>query len=512
MNRNVIDVLYGSDLERLTTSGFFAGTLERAVTADDIRNDVRAKQRLLDDAEVQPGAAVAILTEPASSFVVSFLAALSRGLIAVPLDIQQSDGELTRRVGLVGAEQLMADDSVSERLAWTTAAGLPVLGGQPAATRPAQAPAYPSDSAMVLFTSGSTGPSKAAMITHEGLIHNSLATTEWQRCTPNDVIAGTISLFHCFAILHTVLAPLVTGAAVVALAPFSPGKTIAAAQRHPLTMLPGTPAMFELLLRHPAVSEVDWHSLRCGFSGGAALVLKRRRGSWTRRRTAAQWLRHHRGDLVRRRSADRAARPGALHHESRPPECSVACANPTRDHDPALEIRGQSLMAGTSGPHRNEGGDHRRRLAATGDKVRISPDGELFYVGRSRTSSTEAARRSILSKSRLHSPTPPGFVTWSPFGVPDQILGERVAAIVESAAEDFDEAQLRDPHPTGSWQGTNVRIGTSASIRYRARRRASSASPRHGKWLRGSLLLSSIAQPNLDHDAAAAVPAVGPVR
>ena len=92
MNRNVIDVLYGW-ISSLTTSGLFAGTLERAVTADDIRNDVRAKQRLLDDAEVQPGAAVAILTEPASWFVVSFLAALSRGLIAVPLDIRQSDGD-----------------------------------------------------------------------------------------------------------------------------------------------------------------------------------------------------------------------------------------------------------------------------------------------------------------------------------------------------------------------------------------------------------------------------------
>ena len=101
-----------------------------------------------------------------------------------------------------------------------------ITGSRWAAGRDTASPdtAYPSDSAMVLFTSGSTRAVEGRDITHEGLIHNSLATTEWQRCTPNDVIAGTISLFHCFAILHTVLAPLVTGAAVVALAPFSPGR------------------------------------------------------------------------------------------------------------------------------------------------------------------------------------------------------------------------------------------------------------------------------------------------
>ncbi len=447
MNRNVIDVLYGSDLERLTTSGFFAGTLERAVTADDIRNDVRAKQRLLDDAEVQPGAAVAILTEPASSFVVSFLAALSRGLIAVPLDIQQSDGELTRRVGLVGAEQLMADDSVSERLAWTTAAGLPVLGGQPAETRPAQAPAYPSDSAMVLFTSGSTGPSKAAMITHEGLIHNSLATTEWQRCTPNDVIAGTISLFHCFAILHTVLAPLVTGAAVVALAPFSPGKTIAAAQRHPLTMLPGTPAMFELLLRHPAVSEVDWHSLRCGFSGGAVL----------RPETQARFLDATGAPLLNGYGITEAtsfvAAPPIEQRDQAPYSMGRAVRGvfcrvrePSQDDGSGeLEIGGESVMAGyLSDPTATKAVITEDGWLRTGDKVRISPDGELFYVGRI---------KNVINRGgeKIHPEQIEAALTDASWvrhvvavGVPDQILGERVAAIVESAAEDFDEAQLRD--------------------------------------------------------------------
>ena len=447
MSPNAVDVLFGSDLGRLTTSGFVDSALDRTLDAADIRGDVRATQRLLDRAlKLAPGAVVAIPSEPASSFVVSFLAVLGRRLIAVPLDAQQSHGELTRRVELVGAQALLQGHVAPGGFAWATAAGLPILTADATAVAGPPSRDYPPDAAMVLFTSGSTGASKAAVITHAGLISNALATAEWQTATPTDVIAGTISLFHCFAILHTVLAPLLSGAAVVAMAPFSPTKTVAAARQHALSLLPGTPAMFEILLRHPTVSRADWRALRCGFSGGAAL----------RPETQARFLDVFGAPLLNGYGITEATSfvtapaiggsdqlPYSIGRPVRGVSCRVGHPN-AEDGSGELEIGGDSVMAGyLADPAATRAVITGDGWLRTGDQVRISSSGELFYVGRLKN----VINRGGEKIHPEHIEAALADAKWVrhlvAVGVPDRILGERIAVVIESASEQFNEAELR---------------------------------------------------------------------
>jgi acyl-CoA synthetase (AMP-forming)/AMP-acid ligase II len=300
---------------------------------------------------------------------------------------------------------------------------------------------------MVLFTSGSTGPSKAAVITHRGLARNALATAEWQGCTTADVIAGTISMFHCFAILHTVLGPFLSGAGVVAQVPFSPSRTIQAAADFPPTIIPGTPAMFELLLEQATVSELDWRALRFGCSGGSPL----------RPETQARFMEVTGAPLLNGYGMTEAtsfiASPPIAERNQAPhsmgyPVSGVSCRIAGGSGEAGtgeLEVGGVSVMAGyLSDP------DATREVLTpdgwlrTGDRVRISNDGELFYVGRI---------KNIINRGgeKIHPELVEGALAGPQWlrnvvavGVPDHILGERVAVVVEASDDNFDESELRD--------------------------------------------------------------------
>ena len=441
-----MQALYGAELDRLATAGYVDLTRGLTLTVDDLRSAIRETEQLIANSGLSPGEVVAVWTEPPSAFLVNFLAALASGLIVVPLDAHQSHLELTRRVLVVGARALLADDDQRHGLTWTSAAGLPVLPEQPDKVRARPRPDYPPDAAMVLFTSGSTGPSKPAVITHTGLIQNALATAEWQCCAPTDTIGGTISLFHCFAILHTVLAPFLAGAAVIAMAPFSPTKTIDAARRYRLTILPGTPAMFEMLLRHDGFSQVDWSTLRCGCSGGSLL----------RPETQARFLRSTGAPLLNGYGITEATSfvsSPPIGERNQPPyslgrpisgvSCRVAEGSGEADAG-ELEVGGAAVMAGyLADPIATEAVITSDGWLRTGDRVRIAADGEIFYVGRIKNVINRGGEKIHPELVEAAVGAPYWVRHLVAVGVPDPILGERIAVLVEAAEGDFNEIELR---------------------------------------------------------------------
>jgi long-chain acyl-CoA synthetase len=441
---NAVHGLFGPELERLETAGFVDWELGAVLTAPELRSRVADRRRVLAGAGLEREDAVAIWSEPASEFVVNFLSALASGLIAVPMDAHQSAAELKRRAKLAQVRALLIDPSHHAGAGWAADPDLPAIPGS-SVHGTGEPATYPPEAAMVLFTSGSTGPSKAAVITHPGLYQNALATAHWQRCDGDDVIAGTISLFHCFAILHTVLAPLLAGAGVVAMAPFSPTKTIAAAKAHPLSILPGTPAMFEMLLAHQEFAPQDWQALRCGVSGGSLL----------RPDTQARFLAATGAPLlngygiteatsfVAAPQIDAKAQPP---HSMGHPVQGVQCRVPDQDAQDGgeLEVGGDAVMACYLGdPAATAAVITADGWLRTGDKVRMAPDGELFYVGRIKNVINRGGEKihpeSV--ESALAGPA------WAKHivavGIPDRVLGERVAVVVEAHETDFDERELR---------------------------------------------------------------------
>jgi len=127
----------------------------------------------------------------------------------------------------------------------------------------------PGDAAMILYTSGTTGAPKGAMLTHSNVCRNAITTGEVMGVRPKDRYFVPLPLFHVFGLVLGCLTPLAFGASVVLEALFDPERAIETMERHRCTMNFGVPAMFIMELEEIRKGERDLSSLRSGIMGGA---------------------------------------------------------------------------------------------------------------------------------------------------------------------------------------------------------------------------------------------------
>jgi fatty-acyl-CoA synthase len=126
------------------------------------------------------------------------------------------------------------------------------------------------DAVSIQFTSGTTGPPKAATLSHYNLVNAAFFGAERLRITEVDRICVPVPLFHSFGMVGGNLLALTHGAAVVyPSATFDPGATLAAIEAERCTALYGVPAMFAVELRHRDFARFDLDSLRTGIVAGA---------------------------------------------------------------------------------------------------------------------------------------------------------------------------------------------------------------------------------------------------
>ncbi len=134
------------------------------------------------------------------------------------------------------------------------------------------------DTAVILYTSGTTGRPKGAELTHDNLRSNVSAAVGLFDLGVGDVIFGGLPLFHSFGQTCTMNAAICCGATVTLLPRFDPGKALEILQRDRCTIFEGVPTMFGALLNHPDRTDYDVSSLRCCASGGASLPVEVLRG------------------------------------------------------------------------------------------------------------------------------------------------------------------------------------------------------------------------------------------
>lgn len=124
-----------------------------------------------------------------------------------------------------------------------------------------------------LYTSGTTGKQKAAMLTHKNLVANSEQCVIGLHARPDDIYMCVLPMFHVFAFTACILMPLLSGATISILESFQPKEVIETLLKDEITVFMGVPSMYVVLLE-AGKKNITFPKLRLAVSGGAALPVE----------------------------------------------------------------------------------------------------------------------------------------------------------------------------------------------------------------------------------------------
>src|SRR4029077_19442032 len=135
------------------------------------------------------------------------------------------------------------------------------------------------DTAVILYTSGTTGKPKGAELTHANLHRNAdVSSRTTSEIAAGDVVFGGLPLFHSFGQTVSMNASLMVGACLTLVPKFDPGEALETMQRDRVTHFYGVPTMYGALLHHPERESYDTSSLRTCITGGASMPVEVLRG------------------------------------------------------------------------------------------------------------------------------------------------------------------------------------------------------------------------------------------
>lgn len=240
---------------------------------------------------IGPGDAVAVLIPNVPDFARVYYAILSLGAIVVPVHALLKAREIDYVLRDSGAGMLIcaaplltegaagaasADVELLTVMAPDDGGPLPRLEAEAAAAEPitTYVPCRPSDTATILYTSGTTGKPKGALGTHFALVEQtSVILTSVMDFKPGDVLFGGLPLFHTFGQTVVLNAGLRAGVTIVLMPRFSGEGALQLLARHHVNVFLGVPTMYVALLEAAKTVDVRPDALRYGISGGASLPL-----------------------------------------------------------------------------------------------------------------------------------------------------------------------------------------------------------------------------------------------
>jgi long-chain acyl-CoA synthetase len=240
---------------------------------------------------LRPGDRVGIMTPNVPHFPVFYYGVLRAGGVVVPMNPLLKSREVAHYLGDSGARLVVAWETAADEVrAGAAAAGTDavIISGPTlaeVATWPSSqevaphevAPRADDDTAVILYTSGTTGTPKGAELTHANLHRNaSVAATSLFSLGPDDVVMGCLPLFHSFGQTCGLNAAVLSGACLTLIPRFSPETAIAVIGRDQVTVFEGVPTMYVAMLQRceSSGSDVASSSLRLCVSGGAALPVE----------------------------------------------------------------------------------------------------------------------------------------------------------------------------------------------------------------------------------------------
>ena len=238
--------------------------------------------RRFDVLGVRRGDRVAIYSENRHAVVLSYLAALRVGAIAVPINVLYRHSDLAHAIGDAQPSLVVSSSGAAPFLEGIDTGGAASLDAAEVEAcarndsltqlrpRPQRSPA-PDDPALIIYTSGTTGVSKGAMLSHRNLAAIASQLTAAWRWSGSDVLLCTLPLFHVHGLVAALTSSLVAGGRLLLRERFDAAAVLECLHAAGVTMFFGVPTMYVRLIERVRAGGAAPPPLRLYVSGSAAL-------------------------------------------------------------------------------------------------------------------------------------------------------------------------------------------------------------------------------------------------
>jgi malonyl-CoA/methylmalonyl-CoA synthetase len=401
---------------------------------------------------VAPGDRVAVQVEKSIEAVMLYLACVRAGAVFLPLNTAYTVAEVGYFLSDAEPRVFVCDPARREALlsvadqagahvetlgVWTspdTSAGTLSDRALQASTSFDNADRGPDDLAAILYTSGTTGRSKGAMLSHENLASNARTLAEHWRFTPQDVLIHALPIFHTHGLFVASNVVLFSGASMIFMPRFDPDAIVAALPR--ATALMGVPTFYVRLLQHDGLTKEATQSIRLFVSGSAPLLAETHR-EWQARTGHAILERYGMTETNMNTSnpydGDRVA--GTVGFPLPGVELRIADPETGRvlgiDEIGMIEVKGPNVFQGywrmpekTATEFKADG------FFITGDLGKVDARGYVHIVGRGKDLIITGGYNVYPKEVETEIDAIAGVVESAVFGVPHPDFGEAVAAVV----------------------------------------------------------------------------------
>lgn len=396
---------------------------------------------------VRSGDRVAVQVEKSVANIVLYLATVRAGAVYLPLNTAYTLNELDYFIGDAEPSLVVCDPAKAEGLAPIAAkvkAKVETLGpdGKGSLTDAAEkassefttVPRTNDDLAAILYTSGTTGRSKGAMLTHDNLASNSLSLVGYWRFTDKDVLIHALPIYHTHGLFVATNVTLFSRASMIFLPKLDPDLIIKLMAR--ATVLMGVPTFYTRLLQNPALSRETTKHMRLFISGSAPLLAETHR-EWSARTGHAVLERYGMTETNMNTSNpyDGERVPGAVGFPL--PGVTVRVTEPEtgkelpHDEIGMIEVKGPNVFKGywrmpekTKSEFRPDG------FFITGDLGKIDDKGYVHILGRGKDLVISGGFNVYPKEIESEIDAMPGVIESAVIGVPHADFGEGVTAVL----------------------------------------------------------------------------------
>ncbi|MFC7333793.1 malonate--CoA ligase [Rhodocista pekingensis] len=410
---------------------------------------------------VKPGDRVAVQVEKSAENVMLFLAVLRAGAVYLPLNTAYRRGEIAYFLEDAGPALVVCrpeDEAEMRELA--AAAGVPqvaTLGvaadgslaaaGLEQPTTFATVPRERDDLAAILYTSGTTGRSKGAMMTHWNLGSNLLTLHDCWGFRPDDVLLHALPVFHTHGLFVGLGTVLLAGGSLLFLSRFDADAVLRLLPG--ATLMMGVPTFYTRLLAHPAFGRAQAAHLRLFISGSAPLLADTHRAF--QERTGHAILERYgmtEACMITSNPLEGDRIPGTVGFPLPGVELRVAGEDGSvlgPEEIGVIEIRGPNLFKGYwNKPEKTAEEMRPDGFFITGDVGKVDARGYVHIVGRAKDLIISGGFNVYPKEVETVLDALPGVVESAVFGLPHPDLGEAVAAVVQKhpGRDDLTEAAV----------------------------------------------------------------------